>query len=119
MGVLVLCVIGCRIWRRCMKQSRQAIYRYDEVDIRLAVGEPHGDTPIMQVCPMHEDDTGSLAVYRKNLHCFGCGFHLKRRYSSLAWLLGLWDGETDEDGMVATTAGVKMKRDLGKYTNGQ
>src|SRR5260221_508668 len=90
---------------------------WEQIDIRLAVGEPHGNSPIMLICPMHKDDVGSLAVYRKNLHCFGCSFHLKRRYSSLAFLLGLWDGRGSEDGLVAESAVKRI--DLSKFISGR
>lgn len=75
----------------------------ETVDIRLAVGEPKGDTAIKIICPLHkerigtEDDTGSLAVFRHNVHCFGCGLHITRRYASLAFLLGAWDARGSED----------------------
>lgn len=88
-----------------------------EVDIRLAVGEPRGEIPIMLLCPMHKDIIGSLAVYRSNVHCFACDFHLKRRYSSLAFLLGLWSGRGSEDGIMATDAVKRL--DLGKFVSGQ
>ena len=91
---------------------------WERVDIRLAVGEPHGDAPIMLICPFHEDDTGSLAVYSSNIHCFGnCGFHLKRRYSSLAFLLGLWDGRGSEDGTRVRDAVKKI--DLSQFVSGK
>lgn len=100
---------------------------YKEVDIRLAVGQPYssGEAPIKIVCPMHaerigsEDDKGSLAVYRKNIHCFGCGYHLKRRYSSLAFLLGEWDGRGDENGDAAREAVMRVKSRLADFKDGE
>lgn len=77
-----------------------------EIDLRLAIGEPVADEPLPMTCPklIHEgrigqrDATQSLRVYEKNLHCFGCGFHTSRKqlYASLALLLGLWDGVSDD-----------------------
>lgn len=70
------------------------------VDIRLAVvaaPSERGDA-VMILCPFrnrHKDRTASLAVYAANVHCFGCGFHLSRRYESLAFVLGLWNGKGD------------------------
>lgn len=75
----------------------QATLDPTQVDIRLAVGKPFGNNPIMIHCPMHNDKTASLAVYRANCHCMACGYHLSRRYSSLAFLLGRWDGKGDEN----------------------
>lgn len=69
----------------------------ESVDIRLAIGKPYRDNPIMVHCPFHADKTASLAVYRSNIHCMACGYHLSRRYSSLAFLLGRWDGRGDEN----------------------
>lgn len=77
----------------------------EQIDVRLVVGSPVGEQPIKIVCPPHihrtrikqEDDTGSMAVYRGNVHCHGCGFHLNRRYASIVFLLGLWDGLGDEN----------------------
>jgi 5S rRNA maturation endonuclease (ribonuclease M5) len=95
----------------------------EDVDIRLAVGEPVGESPIKMMCPLHferigqEDDSASLAVYRKNVHCFGCGFHITRRYASLAFLLGLWDGRGDENSERVREAVRKLKHRLKKYTN--
>jgi hypothetical protein len=97
---------------------------YQEVDIRMAVGRPYGETPIKIKCSMHpsrlgvEDDRESLAVYRKNLHCFGCGFHVTRRYASLAFLVGLWDGTGKENSVNVEQAVRKVKKDLKKYLNG-
>lgn len=95
---------------------------WEMVDIRLAVGEPSGETPIKMICPMHrsrigvEDDTGSLAVYRANVHCFGCGYHLNRRYASLAFLLGEWDGVGNEWHFRVDAAVKRVKKKLKQYT---
>lgn len=97
----------------------------EDVDIRLAVGEPRGETPIKMICPMHKerigvaDDKGSLAVYRKNLHCFGCGFHVTRRYASLAFLLGEWDGRGGEDRRQVREAVRRIKPRLGEFVGGK
>jgi hypothetical protein len=99
----------------------------EEVDIRLAAGTPTGPTtPIKMICPMHkerlgmEDDTGSLAVYRHNIHCFGCGFHIRRRYAALAFLLGAWDGRGDEDSMrVRDAIREYVKPRLGEFIHGR
>ncbi len=93
------------------------VTNYEQVDIRLAVGTPHGNSPVMLICPMHKDDVGSLAVYPANLHCFGCDFHLKRRYSSLAFLLGLWSGWGSEDGILVRDAVKKI--DLSLFVSGK
>lgn len=91
------------------------------VDIRLAVGVPTGETPIKITCPMHpillgvEDDKASLAVYRQNLHCFGCSFHVSRRYASLAFLLGLWDGRGREDSEKVREAVRQLKPRLREF----
>lgn len=78
----------------------------EQVDVRTAVGLPYyGEQPIKLNCPAHihkartgqTDDKSSLAVYRHNIHCFGCDFHIKRRYAALAFALGLWDGIGDEN----------------------
>ena len=93
----------------------------EEVDIRLAVGQPHGNTPIKIICPLHkerlgvEDKIGSLAVYRKNCHCYGCGFHVTRRYAALSLLLGYWDGHGNENSDAVRLAVKRI--DLTKYTN--
>jgi hypothetical protein len=95
----------------------------ENVDIRLAVGEPTGESPIKMTCPLHfervgqEDDSASLAVYRQNVHCFGCGFHIVRRYASLAFLLGLWDGRGDENSEKVREAVRKLKPRLKKWTS--
>jgi len=68
-----------------------------EVDIRLAVGTPVGNTPVMLICPFHDDRVGSLAVYRDNCNCFGCSYHLKRRFAALAFLIGAWNGVGSEE----------------------
>jgi hypothetical protein len=99
----------------------------EEVDIRLAAGSPRGPTtPIKIVCPQHKerlgeaDDTGSLAVYRSNAHCYGCGFHIRRRYSALAFLLGAWDGRGDEDSMrVRDIIREHVKPRLGEFIHGR
>jgi hypothetical protein len=89
-----------------------------QVDIRLAVGVPTGEQPIKVVCPMHyerigsHDNTGSLCVYRANIHCMGCGWHVSRRYASLAYLLGMWDGKGNENGQRVSSA-VKAIKDKG------
>jgi hypothetical protein len=95
------------------------------VDIRLAVGEPKGEAAIRLVCPMHrerlgvEDERASLAVYRHNLHCFGCGFHLRRRYAALAFLLGMWDGRGSEESEKVREVVRKLRRDLPKFLSSQ
>lgn len=66
----------------------------EEVDIRLAVTPypPDNRQAVKLVCPnrgAHRDGEASLAVYPGNIHCFGCGFHIKRRYEALAFLLGV------------------------------
>ncbi len=90
---------------------------WESIDVRLAVGEPHGNSPVMLICPFHNDDVGSLAVYSSNIHCFGCEFHLKRRYSSLAFLLGLWSGRGSEDGILVRDAVKKI--DLSLFVSGK
>src|SRR5258707_47364 len=75
-----------------------------QVDIRLAVGRPSGENPIKILCPLHPDRNPSLCVYRGNLNCLGCGFHVSRRYASLAFLLGYWDGHGDENSDVVRQA---------------
>lgn len=98
---------------------------FSEVDIRLAVGQPSGESPIKIICPMHrsrigaDDDKGSLAVYRKNVHCFGCGFHITRRYASLAFLTGDWDGMGGEDSPECYQAVKKVKERLEEFKSGQ
>src|SRR6266702_8101370 len=52
---------------------RRSMETWESIDVRLAVGEPHGNSPVMLICPFHNDDVGSLAVYSSNIHCFGCG----------------------------------------------
>lgn len=95
----------------------------EDVDIRLAVGDPVGERPIKLICPKHEerlgvpDDVGSLAVYRGNLHCFGCGFHIKRRYAALAFLLGAWDGQGSEDGERCRAAVRAVKQRLQEFVS--
>jgi hypothetical protein len=86
-----------------------------DVDIRLAVGRPVGEMPIMIKCPFHQDSTASLAVYRSNIHCFGCEYHLYRRYSSLAFLVGLWDGVGDENSEVVGRMVGLVKDRLGEF----
>jgi hypothetical protein len=81
----------------------------DSIDIRLAVGVPVGESPIKVICPMHTDLVGSLAVYRSNINCFGCGYHVSRRYAALAFLLGEWSGRGDENGQQATAAVGRVK----------
>ena len=98
---------------------------YKKVDIRLAVGTPVGDQPIKMMCPdrihmkrvEHADDKGSLAVYSDNIQCFGCGFHIGRRYAALAFLLGYWDGEGDVESGEVTAAVKKVKRELPRFVN--
>ena len=96
-----------------------------EVDIRTAIGKPHGNTPIKMTCPMHkerigvEDDRASLAVYRANLHCFGCSFHTTRRYASLAFLLGEWDGRGSENSMRVREAVRRIKKRLPEFVSGR
>ncbi len=86
-----------------------------DIDIRLAIGRPVGNMPIMIRCPFHDDRTASLAVYRGNIHCFGCEKHLYRRYSSLAFLVGLWDGTGDENSeLVGRMVGLVKDR-LGEF----
>lgn len=58
------------------------------IDLRLAVSEDVvGDYPVKLKCREHNDKFSSLAVYRTNLHCFGCGFHEARTIDALAYLL--------------------------------
>lgn len=75
-------------------------FKPETVDIRLALTNtpPANGGAVMMRCPFkekHIDNTYSLAVYPGNVHCHGCGFHLARRYESLAFVLGLWDGRGD------------------------
>src|SRR6266487_3510786 len=94
------------------------------IDIRLAVGQPDGERPIMLTCPRHrerigsEDDRGSLAVYRSQFHCYGCQWHTSKRYASLAFLLGAWDGRGREDGPHATEAVRSIKPRLKEFVSG-
>lgn len=44
--------------------------------MRAVVGEPIGDAPLKTLCPVHDEDTPSLAVYPDHAHCFGCGARL-------------------------------------------
>lgn len=70
--------------------------RHEDVDIRLAVTDsPYGESAVKVLCPKHRDKERSMCVYPGNIHCNGCGFHIKRRYEALAFLLGYWDGEGD------------------------
>lgn len=70
--------------------------KHEQVDIRLAVSDsPYGDSAVKLLCPKHKDKERSMCVYPGNIHCNGCGFHIKRRYEALAFLLGYWDGEGD------------------------
>jgi hypothetical protein len=43
----------------------------------------------MLKCPMHADDSESLAVFPDHLICFGCSFRIQKRMDALAWLLKL------------------------------
>lgn len=68
-------------------------------DLRLAVSQsPYGDAPVKIPClnPLHKDDVASLAVYRENIHCFGCGFHVQNTDKALALLLGVTPAEARE-----------------------
>ena len=87
-----------------------------EIDVRLAVGRPSGDNPIKILCPMHPDVNPSLCVYRGNLNCLGCGFHVSRRYASLAFLLGYWDGHGDENSGIVRQAvrRINLKNYVGR-----
>lgn len=97
----------------------------EEVDVRLAVGEPIGSQPIKMTCPSHihrarigqDDEKGSLAVYRSNVHCFGCGFHIRRRYAAIAFLLGLWDGVGDEESFEVGYRVREAKKRLPEFIN--
>lgn len=95
----------------------------EDVDIRLAVGDPVGERPIKLICPLHmerlgvPDDVGSLAVYRSNVHCFGCGYHLRRRFAALAFLLGAWDGKGSEDGERCRSAVRSVKQRLQEFVS--
>ena len=97
-----------------------------EVDIRTAIGRPSGNnTPIKMTCPLHkerigvEDDRASLAVYRANCHCFGCSYHITRRYASLAFLLGEWDGRGDENSTKVREAVKRIKKRLPEFVSGK
>ena len=74
------------------------------LDLRLAVSDdPVGDYPIFIRCREHNDKRrGNLAVYRDNLNCYGCGFHISAwdekkagptSQHPLAYLLGLSNAE--------------------------
>jgi hypothetical protein len=48
------------------------------IDLRLLHGAPDGDAPIFVRCtnPDHRDSgRPNMAVYRRNVNCFRCGFH--------------------------------------------
>lgn len=63
------------------------------LDLRAALTEhPTGAAPVKMRCPEHPDQVMSLAVYPDNLHCFGCGFHL-RHLDALAYLLKVTPAE--------------------------
>lgn len=97
----------------------------EEVDVRLVLGEPIGEQPFKVNCPVRihkarigqEDDKSSMAVYRGNIHCFGCGFHIRRRYASIAFLLGLWDGIGDEDSLLVGEKVKEAKKQLPGFIN--
>lgn len=48
-------------------------------DLRLHFvrSPPSDEVPVMVCCQEHDDSNPSLAVYKDNLHCFGCGFHIQ------------------------------------------
>jgi Toprim-like len=84
-----------------------------DVDLRLIVGEPVGNLPIMIKCPLHNDPNASLEVRRDHLYCHGTCQRFIRRYAGAALLLGLWDGAPETE-----LAGVRaVKPLLGKYKN--
>lgn len=96
----------------------------EEVDVRLVLtSDPVGNQPVKMTCPPHihkarigqEDDKGSLAVYSGNVHCFGCGFHLYRRYASIAFLVGLWDGVGDENSPEVAAKVVEVRKHLPEF----
>ena len=94
-----------------------------KIDIRLAVEQlqPVDASPLMIRCPAHksrlgvEDDKGSLAVYPRNVKCYGCDFYTspKQVYASLALVLGLWDGSGDD-----YRPAMEAKKVAHKYTSG-
>ena len=91
----------------------------ESIDIRLAIGEPVGESPLRMTCPAHihkarigqEDKKQSLAIYRDGLHCFGCNWHVKRRYAALAFLLGYWNGLGEE----SKSAIYRVRQRLGDF----
>lgn len=101
------------------------IVRFDQIDLRLLFGQPRGSQPVKINCPMHllrlgvEDDKASMAVYDGNVHCFGCGYHLRRRGASLVFLLGEWDGLGDEDGEGCLDAVRRVKSRLHEWKSGE
>lgn len=61
------------------------------LDLRLAVTPnppPRGAVKVQCKFPGHDDPNASMAVYRDNVHCFGCGKHLNDADAALALLLG-------------------------------
>ena len=97
-----------------------------QIDLRLAIGKPN-EGPLKMTCPprIHktrigqEDDRGSLAVYSDHLHCFGCGWHTTRRYASLAFLLGVWDGLGSENSLAVKEAVRRIKPRLPEFVTGK
>lgn len=83
----------------------------DTLDLRVVTGlEFRGETPVKVRCREHDDVNASLAVYRHNLVCFGCGFKINRVLDALAYLLY---GEHNEETV------LKLARDhttLARYT---
>lgn len=66
------------------------------IDLRLVVTDsPVGDYPEKIKCREHNDKSASLAVYRDNLHCYGCGFNMgvSRVLNALAYLLKIEPSE--------------------------
>ncbi len=99
---------------------REVMVDPQTVDVRLALGTPHGNEALRMTCPAYihqarigqEDSKQSLAVYRDNLQCYGCGWHVSRRYAALAFVLGYWDGLTGEHAGV-----LRAKERLAEFTS--
>src|SRR5229473_3322723 len=104
-----------------MKQSSASSSINPElVDVRLALGTPQGNQALRMTCPAHihrarigqEDSKQSLAVYQSTCHCFGCGYHIARRFAALAFVLNYWDGLTGEHAGV-----LRAKERLAEFTS--
>jgi len=99
---------------------REVMVDPQTVDVRLALGTPHGNEALRMTCPAYihqarigqEDSKQSLAVYRDNLQCYGCNWHVSRRYAALAFVLGYWDGLTGEHAGV-----MRAKERLAEFTS--